>query len=153
MRKHLLPAAAMAIILVACAALVMRAAASMDVKVKVDEIKGEEYERYYTAAKESLGRDENWAYAKLVDYSLVDTKTGGAVALDRPVEVDITPKQPGITPMVAKCTGTDGLRFEVIPVSKGEDGTWHFSIGDSARLLIVGRSSGPSAREPGDKSL
>lgn len=153
MRKHLLPATAMAIILLACAALVMRAAASMDVKVKVDEIKGEEYERYYEAAKESLGRDESWAYAKLVDYSLVDTKTGGAVTLDRPVEVDITPKQPGITPRVARCTGTDRLKFEEIPVSKGEDGSWHFTIGDSARLLIVGRANGPSPQELGYKSV
>lgn len=152
MRKHLLSAAAIVIILLACAALVMRAAASMDVKVKVDEIKGEEYERFYKAAKASIGRDENWAYAKLVDYSLVSAKTGGAVTLDRPVEVDITPKQPGITPRVAKCTGADGLKFEEIPVSKGEDGTWHFSIGDSARLLIVGRSSSPSAQEMGNKS-
>ncbi len=149
----MLHAATMAIILLVCAELVMRAATLMDVKVNVDEIKGEEYERYYMAARESLGRDENWAYAKLVDYSLVDTKTEGAITLDRPAEVDITQKQPGITPRVAECTGTDGLRFEEIPASKGEDCTWYFSTGDSARLLIIGRSSGPSTWEPKDTSV
>ena len=35
MRKHLLHAATMAIILLVCAELVMRAATSMDVKVKI----------------------------------------------------------------------------------------------------------------------
>lgn len=151
MKKHLISATAVTVILLVCAALMMRTTASIDVKVKVDEINGDEYERYYEAAKESLGRDEKWAYAKLVDYSLIDARTGGAVTLDRPVEVDITPKQPGITPRVAKCTGADGMKFEEIPVSRGKDGTWHFSIGDSARLLIMGRSSGPPAQEMGNR--
>ena len=53
MRKYLLPAA-MAIILLACAALVMRAATSMDTKVKVDEIKGGEYERFIWRQRKAL---------------------------------------------------------------------------------------------------
>lgn len=143
MRKHRLPSFIIAILFLACAALPVRAAAAMNVEVKVEGIDGEEYEKCYAAARKSLGGDEYWVYAKLVDYSLIDAKTGVAVTLDKPVEVDITPKLPGVTPRVVKCCGTDGLRFEEIPVSKAGDGSWHFSIDDSARLFIIGRTSSP----------
>lgn len=107
------------------------------VEVRTERITGAEYDRVYSSAKESLGKDEQWSYAKLIDYCLVDRTTGEAVTLDRPIEVDITPKQPDITPRVIEFTAGE---LREVPVKQNIDGGWSFSIGDSARLLIVGKS-------------
>ena len=115
------------------------------VEVRTERITGAEYDRVYSSAKESLGKDEQWSYAKLIDYCLVDRTTGEAVTLDRPIEVDITPKQPDITPRVIEFTAGE---LREVPVKQNIDGGWSFSIGDSARLLIVGKSEAAFAPAP-----
>ena len=46
------------------------------VEVRTERITGVEYDRAYSSAKESLGKDEQWSYAKLIDYIIVERTTG-----------------------------------------------------------------------------
>ena len=109
----------------------------VSVDVKMERVQGEEYETCCEIAQDRFGNGKSWTAMQMIDYSLTDSNTGLAVVLDRPVRVDIAPKKEDTIPRVILIPEAAGEEMSEVLVTMDRDGKYSFSLGSSARMLLV----------------